>query len=63
MYKIFEEEGEPIYEDAKIRFIFKLVDHSDLQKSIESLKDQMTINPSGTVSYTTEANNLSTAAS
>ena len=40
-------------EGAKIRFLFKQVDHSDLHKSIEALKYQMETNPSGTVSYTT----------
>ena len=32
MYNIFEEEGEPMEEDAKIRFIFKIVDNLDLHK-------------------------------
>ena len=50
-------------EDANIRFLFKLVDHSDLQKSIEVLKYQMETNPSGTVTYTTTENNLITTVS
>ena len=32
MYKIFEEEGEPIDKDSKIRFLFKRVEHTDLHK-------------------------------
>ena len=32
MYNIFEEEGEPMGEDAKILFHFKQVKHSYLQK-------------------------------
>ena len=41
MYNLFEEEGEPMEEDAKICFIFKQVEHSDLYKSIQELKYQM----------------------
>ena len=51
MQKVFEEEGEPMEEDAKIRFMFKQVDHSDPQKSIEALKYHMATNPSWTVPY------------
>ena len=63
MYIIFEEEGEPMEEEAKTRFIIKRVEKSDLHKSIESFKDQTETNRSGTVSYTTEANHLSTSIS
>ena len=48
-------------EDAKTRFLFKQVEHSDLHKSIEALKPQMVTNPSGTVSCNTSDNHLSTA--
>ena len=48
-------------EDDKIYFLFKRVEHSDLQKSIEALKYQMATNPSGKMSYTTEAYYLITA--
>ena len=61
MYNIFEEEGEPMEEDAKKSFPFKIVEHSDLQKSIEELKYQMETNPSGKVPYTSSDNHLSTA--
>ena len=37
MYNIFEEEFELMEEDSKIRFLFKWVEYSDLQKSIEAL--------------------------
>ena len=60
MYNIFEEEGEPMEEDAKTHFILKQVDHSDLKKSIEVLNYQMETNLSGTVSYNIPANNLIT---
>ena len=58
-YSIFEEEDQPLEKDAKIRFLFKLVNHSDLQKLSNKLKAEMANNPSGTVTYTTAANNLS----
>ena len=61
MYSTFEEEGKPNEEDAKTRFLFKQVKHSDLQKSIEALKSQIETNSLGTVSYTTSSNNLSTS--
>ena len=47
MYIIFEEEGKPNEEDAKTRFLFKQVKHSDLQKSIEALKSQIETNSLG----------------
>ena len=63
MYNIFEEEGEPMYEDYKIRFILKRVKHSDICKSIEALKDHIANNLSVTVSYNTEDNNLNASVS
>ena len=50
-------------EDAKTRFLFKQVEHSDLHKSIGALKYQMETNPSGTVSCAKETDNLNTAVS
>ena len=50
-------------EDAKTSFILKQVDQSDLNKSIEALKDQMATKHSGTVSYTTSENHLMAAVS
>ena len=41
MYNIFEEEGEKMEDYSKTCFIFKQVDQSDLQKSIETLKSHM----------------------
>ena len=45
-------------ENVIIRFLFKLVNISDLHKPIEALKSQMETNPSGTVSYPASANHL-----
>ena len=47
-------------EYVKICFLFKQVDHSDLQKPIKVLKAHIVTNPSDTVSYTTVANHWST---
>ena len=63
MFNIFEKEGEPMEEEAKIRFLFKKVQNVDLQKSVEALKAQQTTSPPGTVTYVTAANHLSTAVS
>ena len=63
MFNIFEKEGEPMEEEAKIRFLFKKVQNNDLQKSVEALKAQQTTSPPGTVTYVTAANHLSTAVS
>ena len=63
MFNIFEKEGEPIEEEAKIRFLFKKVQNNDLQKSVEALKAQQTTSSPDTVTYVTAANHLSTAVS
>ena len=61
MYNIYEQEGEPMSEEAKIRFLFKKVVHTDLQGAIEALKVSQT---SGSViTYTSAANHLPTAVS
>ena len=59
LFNIFSQEGEPMEEDYKIRFIFKVIDHEGLSKSVEDLKSQRT---SGVkMSYTTCCNHLTTA--
>ena len=60
MYNILEEEGVLMEQGSKIRFLFKQVEHSELQKSIEVLKSHMATNPSEKVSYTTAGNHLIT---
>jgi hypothetical protein len=40
MYHIYQKQGEPMAEDAKIRFLFKRVQHPALQSAIETLKAQ-----------------------
>ena len=61
MFNIFEEEGEPMQEGARIRYLFNQVQHSGLQSSIEALRAQET---TGIVlTYPMVANHLSTAVS
>eukprot|EP00957_Ditylum_brightwellii_P145495 11078648-Ditylum_brightwellii.AAC.1 len=63
MFTIYFREGEPMEEDAKIRFLFKKIEHQGLQASIEALKVCINTVGPGSVSYTTAANHLSTAVS
>ncbi len=59
MYNIYEEENEPMHEDAKIRFLYSKVQHPDLRPAIEALKVQESM---GTVvTYDAAANHISTA--
>ena len=61
MYNIYEKEKEAMSEDAKIRFLFKKVQHPNLQSAIEALKARLATNDA--VTYTQAANHLSTAVS
>ena len=61
MYNIFEKEEEPMTEEAKIRFLFKSVQHNDLLATVEALKAQRVGGVE--LSYVTCANHLSTAVS
>ena len=57
MFNIYEREGEPMAEDAKVRFLFKKVQHKDLQPAIEALQAQITTGSN--INYTRAANHLS----
>ena len=61
MYNIFENHDEKMEEDAKIRFLFKNIQHSGLEADIAALKASITTNPTGTITYSTVCNHLSTA--
>ena len=61
MFNIYDKEGEPMTEDAKIRFLFKKVQHSGLFAAIESLKAQQTLG--NQLDYSQAASHLSTAVS
>ena len=61
MFDIYDKEGEPMLEDAKIWFLFNHTHHSSLQVQVEALKANI---PTGTpVTYTTAANHLTTVVS
>lgn len=61
MYNIYDKEGEPMTDEAKVRFLFKRVQHDKLTSSIDALKAQITAGVN--VSYTMAANHLSAAVS
>mmetsp|Transcript_31947 Transcript_31947/g.47037 ORF Transcript_31947/g.47037 Transcript_31947/m.47037 type:complete len:113 (-) Transcript_31947:292-630(-) len=61
MFNIYEKQGEPMLEDAQVRFQFERTQHSGLQGHVQALK--ATITTGTAVSYTTAANHLSTAVS
>ena len=57
MFNIYEREGEPMAEDAKVRFLFKKVQHKDLLAAVEALQAQITAGSN--ITYTKAANHLS----
>ena len=57
MFNIYEQEGEPMPEGAKIRFLFKKVQHTGLQMAIASLEASQT--NGAQLTYTRAANHLS----
>lgn len=61
MFNIYDTEGEPMAEDAKIRFLFKRIHHEKLKASVEALRAQITAGVN--ITYTMAANHLSTAVS
>ena len=62
MYNIYDQEGEPYSDDAKVRFLFKKTQHQGLQGAINALKALQTAGTT-VVTYTMAANHLSTAVS
>ena len=60
MFNIYDKEGEPMPEEARIRFLFKQVQHNDLQHAIAALKARMITEA---VTYTQCANHIATAVS
>ena len=63
MYNIYAQHDEAMAEDAKIRFLFKKIQHSGLSSVIEAMKAKITQDPPGTVTYTTVVNQISIAVS
>ena len=61
MYNIYEKEEEGMSEDAKIRFLFKRIQHPALQPAIEALKVKQSTNED--LTYSQVANHMATAVS
>ena len=61
MYNIYDKEEEAMSEDAKIRFLFKRIQHPSLQPAIEALKVKQSTNED--LTYTQVANHMATAVS
>ena len=61
MFNIYDKEGEPMLEDAKIWFLFNRNQHAYLQVKLEALKANITTGIP--VTYTTDDNRLTTAVS
>ena len=62
MFNIFDKEGEAMEEDAKLRTLFKKIQHVSLLKTVEALKVQQRTSPTA-VTYTVAANHISAAVS
>ena len=62
MFNIFAQEKEPMSEDAKIRFVFKAIQHKDLRFTVEALDAKRAIGTSN-LTYTACCNHLTTAVS
>lgn len=60
MFNIYDKEGETMLEDARLRFLFKKVEHPDLKVTIAALKTRMI---DTNVTYTEAANHIATAVS
>ena len=62
MFNIFEQQNEPMEEEAKVRFLFKKIQHAGLQSAIEAMRARITTS-TVPISYSTVANHMSTAVS
>ena len=60
MFNIFKEEGEQLTENAKVRELFKRVQHTQLQDTVKALRIRYDLNG---ITYTEAANHLTAAVS
>ena len=60
MFNIYEEEGEPFNKKAKVRELFKRVQHRDLQDTVKVLKVKFDLEG---LTYTNAANHITAAVS
>ena len=63
MFNIFEQQKEPMTEEAKVRFLLKKVQHPQLEAVVESLKTRMTTDPPGTITVPLCCNHIASAVS
>ena len=63
IYNIYETHGEEMSEEAKIRYLYKKINHEALVKTVEAMKTKIATEVIGVVTYTTVANHISTAVS
>lgn len=61
MFNIFNQENEPMFREAKIRFLFQAIQHKDLLVAVEALRAQQTAGSH--LTYTACCNHLTTAVS
>ena len=61
MFNIYKKQGEPLSDEARVRFLFKHVQHPDLEMPIEAMKFAQS--GGEVVTYTRAANHLSTCVS
>ena len=63
MFNIFEQQKEPMTEEAKVRFLLKKIQHPQLEAVVESLKTRMTTDPPGTITVPLCCNHVASAVS
>ena len=63
MFNIFEQQKEPMTEEAKVRFLLKKVLHPQLSETVEALRTRLSTDPPGTITMTLVANHLASAVS
>jgi len=63
MFNIFNDEGEPMSEDAKIHFLFKKIVHPQLEAAIAALRTRLITDPPGMLTYTSVANHITSCVS
>lgn len=61
MYNIYSRYKEDMNDDAKIRFLFKKVQHPGLKTAVEAMKAKVSTSPQNTVTYTMVTNHLMSA--
>ena len=62
MFNIYEQQKEPMTEDAKVRFLLKKTLHPQLANAVETIQSQLSLNP-GTVTVATVSNFLASRVS